>query len=554
MEHSTAGPTSAEALMRSLQTYSEAGTSVLQLRTREPIRAALTLRESLLDTSNTTYNEWDCVNGLRTFTRENIATGWVQSPNPEDFAAALGKPLDLLRDTNSVIHAQREKIHYFAFVDAGPYFENNPYLQELIQLYGAFLPTSNVCIILITGSSSLSQVNPASYSIIELAVPTAPELEVILRRTVTNAEESFPDGSDFEEADYARISLMGLGLTLAEFENHANVSVIRCSDADSNILLAEEMLAGVSAGKTEVVRQSDILELTTTEDIADVGGMDRLKEWVRQRAGCYSDEAREFGIEPPKGMVLVGVPGVGKSLVGKAVASVLGTPLVRLDFGRVFSKYVGDSEGRVREALSMVESMAPICLLVDEIDKGLGGAGGSGDSGTSMRVLGTFLTWLQEVKAPIFVITTANRVSGLPPELLRRGRFDAIFSATMPTESERREVLTIHLRKRDRDIADFSAAEITAFIAKSSGYVPAEIESAVKDGLISAFHEKVDLSMSHILKALDIMVPLSKSAKANIDEIIAWSRDNATPVNYTEQEKSATTGAQPTRRRMIKRN
>jgi SpoVK/Ycf46/Vps4 family AAA+-type ATPase len=180
----------------------------------------------------------------------------------------------------------------------------------------------------------------------------------------------------------------------------------------------------------------------------------------------------------------------------------------------------------------MVENMAPCVLFVDEIDKGLGGAaGGGGDSGTSSRVLGSFLTWLQENKAKVFTIVTFNRTNGLPPELLRRGRFDAIFSLGLPDDNERREVLEIHLRKRGHDIAELG--DLSEYLRESSGYVPAEIESVVKDALITAWSEgKKPLEMRHIVAALKSMVPLSVSRKEEMDAMIAWAANNATPVNY----------------------
>jgi SpoVK/Ycf46/Vps4 family AAA+-type ATPase len=191
----------------------------------------------------------------------------------------------------------------------------------------------------------------------------------------------------------------------------------------------------------------------------------------------------------------------------------------------------------------MIEGMAPVALFVDEIDKGLGGAGGGGDSGTSSRVLGSFLTWLQECKAPVFTVVTANRVDGLPPELLRRGRFDQVFSVGMPGAEARREVLEIHLRKRNRNIAQFKEEDLLRFDKASMNYVPAEIESAVKDAIIAAFNggvKSTKLSMNHIVSALEEMVPMSKSHKATVDRIIEWARDHATPVDYEESASAAT--------------
>ncbi len=223
------------------------------------------------------------------------------------------------------------------------------------------------------------------------------------------------------------------------------------------------------------------------------------------------------------------VHNTGKSLVAKAIASELGVPLVRLDFGKVFNSLVGESERRIRTALKMVESMSPVVLFADEIDKGLGGIGGSGDSGTSSRVLGSYLTWLNDCTFPVFNLVTANNVTGLPPEMLRRGRFDAIFSTTLPNARERREVLKIHLSLRGRKISSFPTDEVMDIVEMSEGYVPAEIESAVKDALVDAFSEGVEMSMAHVKAALQAMVPLSKSFARQMQDMSEWAKANATP-------------------------
>lgn len=531
-------------LMQSIHKLADAGGSVIQVRTREPTRAALVLRKHLLG-SDTPYKEWDCVNGFRTFTKENYTDHKV-SGGSEDFLSALTKPLEELRNPTSVVMAQPTKIHFFVYVDPQPFLPNNPLAIELLQQYAAILPSTNVCTILVTPEMTLPDVPVGTMLVADLPTPGPEELSEVLRRTLDSAvsnTQSFPDGSSFTDEDIRRVAYLGLGLSLYEFETYAAISIIDASLEGEQSIRVERLMEGIGAGKTAVVRQSEILELTHTEDIENIGGMQRLKDWLDARSACYSDGAKEFGIEAPKGMVLVGVAGTGKSLAAKVTASVLGVPLVRLDFGRVFSKYVGDSESRVRAALKMVEGMAPCALFVDEIDKGLGGAGGGGDSGTSSRVLGSFLTWLQECKAPVFTVVTANRVDGLPPELLRRGRFDQVFSVGMPTAAERREVLRIHLRKRGRDIDDFSGPELQRFDEASNDYVPAEIESSVKDAIIAAYNggkKSKNVSMDHIVHALKDMVPMSKSHKETVDRIIAWARENATPVSYPNETAPAT--------------
>lgn len=557
MSSSSDSRNSETALMQSIHKLSSAGGSVIQVRTREPMRAALVLRKHLIG-GDAPYKEWDCVNGFRVFTRENLSEHKVVGDGA-DLLAALTVPMEELRKPSSEIYRQTDKTHYFVYVDPHPYITNNFLAAELLQQYATILPSTNVCTILVTPEVTLPEVPVGTVLIADMPTPGPEELVAVLRRILKdrNTLSYFPDGCSIEDDDYERIAYLGLGLSLFEFETYAAIAVIEATESKESELRLEHLLEGVAKGKTAVVRQSEILELTHTEEIDNVGGMQRLKKWLEARADCYTDEARSFGIEPPKGMVLVGVPGTGKSLAAKATASRLGMPLIRFDFGRVFSKYVGDSESRVRSALKMVEGMAPVVLFVDEIDKGLGGAGGGGDSGTSSRVLGSFLTWLQECKAPVFTVVTANRVDGLPPELLRRGRFDQIFSVGLPDADTRKEVLDIHLRKRKRTVDDIEESDMLRFVEASKDYVPAEIESAVKDALIAAFNgsnkrNKTKL-IDHIITALQDMVPMSKSHKESVDRIVAWARDNATPVD-SDTPKVAVAGStarilrQPVRR------
>lgn len=530
---------SEDSLMTELLKLSSAGGSVIQIRTREPIRAAVTLRKHLIGTDSP-YREWDICNGFRVYTKENFTDFRVSSAGgKDDFVTALEVPIAELRNTNSQVNADPEQVHYFVYLNP-QHFMNNPYVTELVTQYAAVLPTTNVCLIFITNDAPLQGVPLGDTLVTDFNTPNAAELSEALTRVVEESlkqEESFPDGSDLTQEDIARIAHMGLGLTHSEFEAYAAITLVDAGESGDRMITADRLLAGIGKGKTAVIRQSEILELTTTTDISEVGGMQRLKDWVQQRSNAYSKEAKDFGVEPPKGAALVGVPGTGKSLVAKAIASVFEVPLVRLDFGRVFSKYVGDSESRVRAALKMVESMAPCVLFVDEIDKGLGGAGGGGDSGTSSRVLGSFLTWLQECKAPVFTMVTANRVDGLPPELLRRGRFDQIFSVGMPGTDARREVFRIHLQKRGRKLEDFSAADIESLLAASNNYVPAEIESAIKDAITIAFNDQTTdvLEARHIIDALRNLVPMSKSHAEAIARIVDWSEVNATNVEYTDK-------------------
>lgn len=517
------------AVMADIFKLSDAGASVIQIRTREPVRTALILRKNLVDGEETTYREWDAINGFRVFSAED-ATDNTKDGGKEDFFAALGAPMSELRNKGSRVYSDDKKVHYFVYINPQPFMEN-PFVIELVQQYAAILPSTNVCVILVTPETTLSSIPPGNILVGDMRTPTVHELAATLNSMLDNSLSDFTEPTDIGEDDVMELCQLGLGLTLFEFETYAALAIVGAAINRAPQFTKDMLRAGIAVGKTEVVKQSEILELYPTISMDEVGGMQRLKDWLNSRKDCYSDEARDFGIEPPKGVVTVGVPGSGKSLVAKAIATVFGVPLVRMDFARVFSKYVGDSESRVRAALKMVEAMAPCVLFVDEIDKGMGGAAGGGDSGTSSRVLGTYLTWLNDCKAPVFNMVTANKVEGLPPELLRKGRFDQIFSVGMPNRVERLEVLHIHLRKRGHDIG-FDKMQNARFIAKSDGYVPAEIEQSVRDALILAFNAGEALGMEHIIAALEGMVPMSKSNAAQISAILEWATNNAVPVNY----------------------
>ena len=520
---SDANRDSVEDFSKKFYTLLDAGAGVIQVRTHEVLRAALEIRK-LGIADGFSVREWDIVNGFRDFDEHSHGSLVGQGDGNINPSGAFMSPLDQLRDKS-----QQGVKRYYVYVNFHPFMES-PDIQQLVTLYTYTLPASNTPVIIITPDIPLTVENETILSL-HFDPPGFKELRTSLETVIEQVKEDFDDGIQLDDDDISRICYVGAGMTKNAFDMYASLAVVEAGRQGRTSISAEEIATGVAVGKTEVVNQSEVLELYPPTDIKNVGGLDNLKDWIKKRKGCYSDEAREFGIEPPKGIVLVGVPGTGKSLVAKAVASEFGIPLVRLDFGRVFNSLVGASESRMRQALRQVENMAPVVLFADEIDKGLGGIGSGGDSGVSSRVLGSFLTWLQDCKKPVFVMVTANNVNGLPPEMLRRGRFDAIFSTTLPSPHERREVLRIHLKLRDRDISDFDVDEVDRLIQQLDGYVPAEIESAVKDALVDAFSAGEDLTLSHIAEAVRVMVPLSKAFKEQIARMADWAENNATPAS-----------------------
>src|SRR5206468_126389 len=251
------------------------------------------------------------------------------------------------------------------------------------------------------------------------------------------------------------------------------------------------------------------------EDFASVGGLSVLKDWLNKRAVAFTSEARAFGLPAPKGILLLGVQGCGKSLCAKAVSRLWQLPLLRFDMGRMFGSLVGSSEENVRRAIAVAESIAPAVLWVDEIDKAFVGSQSSGvtDGGTTARVFGTFLTWLSEKSAPVFVVATANDVSQLPPELLRKGRLDEIFYVDLPSALERTEIFRIHLAKRGREPANF---DLDALVESSPEFSGAEIEEAIISALYDAFYARQELATEHILGGLSQTVPLARTMAEKI--------------------------------------
>ena len=276
--------------------------------------------------------------------------------------------------------------------------------------------------------------------------------------------------------------------------------------------------------KKEMLRKDGVLEYVSPEEnLAEVGGFKHLKAWLAKRKKAFTPEAKTFGLEPSRGILLLGVQGSGKTLVARAVAREWGLPLLKMEPARLFDKYIGETEKSLDRALRTAEHMAPCVLMIDELEKSLSyNAGGDADAGLSKRVFGRLLAWLQDRKAPVFVVATSNDIGQLPPELTRKGRFDEIFFVDLPNADERREIFAIHLRKRKRDPRLFDLAELAA---ASQGFSGTEIEQAVVAALYTAFSRGVEVTSAIIVEELKATKPLSVTRAESIDALRAWARD-----------------------------
>jgi len=251
-----------------------------------------------------------------------------------------------------------------------------------------------------------------------------------------------------------------------------------------------------------------------------VGGLDNFKEWLNLRAEAFSPAAREYGLPYPKGVLLVGIQGTGKSLAAKTVANEWNLPLLRLDFGRLFASLVGQSESRVRKMIQIAEALSPCVLWVDEIDKAFAGAQSSGDSGTTSRVLSTFLTWLSEKTSPVFVVATANNIEMIPPEIIRKGRFDEVFFLNLPTKEERKEIFKVHLGKaRQKRIEEF---ELTLLSELSKDFSGAEIEQVVIEAMRLGFSKGKEFNNEDILTSIQRLVPLARTKNKELNLLKEW--------------------------------
>ena len=420
----------------------------------------------------------------------------------------------------------------FIFKDFHPFLtKNNFAIIRKLKEIALHLKNSFKTIILISPVMEIPTELDKEITVLNYPLPSRDDLSDLLDKIVADVKQFAQVVVDLDEPGRERLLQAALGLTLGEAEN-----------VFAKIIVKDERLSGddvneVFAEKQQIIRKSGLLEYyATSESFANVGGMSVLKEWLDKRAIAFTKEARAFGLPPPKGILMLGVQGCGKSLCAKAVSNQWQLPLLRFDMGRMFGSLVGSSEENVRRAIAVAESVAPAILWVDEIDKAFAGSQGSGasDGGTTARVFGTFLTWLSEKTAPVFVVATANDISQLPPELLRKGRLDEIFFVDLPTRDERVEVFRIHLNKRGRDAARF---DLEALGEGSKDFSGAEIEEAINSALYDAFYAGQDITTEHVLTALAQTVPLAKTMDEQISRLRSWAEGRARNASLARAHK-----------------
>ncbi len=471
-------------------------------RVEESIRRVLADREKAAAdkgrTLKTKVYTWSVTEGMRIGTEQQ------------------GDSNDPLKALKFVLEAKKDERAVFILRDLHPYTKNPEVVRRLRDLARNLKETTKT-VFLISPVLVIPPELDKEIAVVEYPLPELSEIGTILDRVLSMVPgKAAPSGIERQ-----RIVEAALGLTADEAENVFAKSLVQTGQFDIDVILSE---------KERIVRKSGVLEFFSTHETMDnIGGLDELKSWLKKRQTAFSEEARAFGLPRPKGILMLGIPGGGKSLTAKAVGASWRLPLLRLDVGKVFAGIVGSSEENMRRAIQMAEAVAPSILWVDELEKGFSGTGSSNnsDGGTAARVFGSFITWLQEKTSPVFVIATANNVDELPPEMMRKGRFDEIFFVDLPSLPERREICAIHLKRRGRDPAGF---DLDLLAQKSDGMTGAEIEQAVVSALFDEYDKHGTagvLTTDGVVHSLVETVPLSRTMKEKIAALRNWCRTRA---------------------------
>ena len=491
-----------------LETLIRARYPILYIITSEEMRVQNLILEAARKRQKKIF-EWSCSTGIVP------AGSSIQSQKSRN--AATRDPLLAL---DQVIDHVEPAL--FIFKDFHPFLSraNFAIIRKLKEI-ALHLKNSFKTIILVSPVLEIPTELEKEITVLNYPLPVREDLNELLDKIIADVRQFKQVDIDLDEPGRERLLQAALGLTLGEAEN-----------VFAKIIVKGERLSGedvpeVLAEKQQIIRKNGLLEYyAAAENFDHIGGLAVLKDWLSKRAVAFSSEARAFGLPPPKGILMLGVQGCGKSLCAKAVSNQWQLPLLRFDMGRMFGSFVGSSEENIRRAIAVAESVAPAILWVDEIDKAFAGtqASGATDGGTTARVFGTFLTWLSEKTAPVFVVATANEISQLPPELLRKGRLDEIFFVDLPTRDERIEVFRIHLTKRGRQVAAFN---LEALAEASGDFSGAEIEEAITSALYDAFSGRDEITTGHVLAAIAETVPLAKTMDEQIKHLRTWAAGRA---------------------------
>ncbi|MGF1495145.1 MAG: AAA family ATPase [Microcoleaceae cyanobacterium] len=466
---------------------------LIYIPTLEEERAESAIQDWARQQSNRAVHVWDFVEGY-------------QGGNPEDAGAGRRNPLQALEQIEKFSNSATE---IFVLRDFHRFLEDVSVARKLRNL-GRRLKSQPKTIVILSPQISIPEDLSQVLTVLEFPLPDRTEIQQEIEQLLQAT------GQRLEPLALDEIVRSFQGLSMERIRRIWAKAIVthgefRIDDLD---LILEE--------KRQAIRQTQILDFYPAQtEISDIGGLDNLKDWLLRRGGAFSEQARQYGLPYPRGLLLVGIQGTGKSLTAKAIAHHWHLPLLRLDVGRLFAGLVGESESRTRQMIQLAEALAPCVLWIDEIDKAFAGFDGKGDSGTASRVFGTFITWLAEKTSPVFVVATANNVQALPPELLRKGRLDEIFFVGLPSQEERKAIFEVHLSKvRPAQIKTY---DLEALANETEAFSGAEIEQVIIEAMHLGFSQGQDFATEDILKAAKQIIPLAQTAQEQVEFLQNWA-------------------------------
>jgi ATP-dependent 26S proteasome regulatory subunit len=473
----------------------------LLLKARYPIIYVTTIEEDRLE-----YTIRNCIkkNGNRGIYIWDFVEGYINNPNNNGLAKR--NPLQALEFIEKI---QPETPAIFLLKDFNRFLNDVSVSRKLKNLI-RILKTQPKTLIIVATEVNIPNEFIDTITILEFQLPQLNEIKQELDRLVNSLNQKI-ENNVFESLIN---SCQGLSLERIRRVLSKIIALHKTLDERAIDLILKE--------KRQIIYQTQVLEFCLSDNtIADIGGLTNLKNWLTQRAKSFSNRAKNYGLPAPRGLLLIGIQGTGKSLTAKAIANDWQLPLLKLDFGRLFGGIVGESEMKIRQMIQIAETLAPCILWIDEIDKTFGQINSKGDSGTTSRVLGTFITWLSEKTAPVFVVSTANNFDVLPVELIRKGRFDEIFFIGLPLEDERKLIFTVHLSKlRPDSWKDFN---IDILSQESKNFSGAEIQKSIIEGMHIAFNENREFTTNDIRRGLQETIPIAKMNFEEIESLQNWA-------------------------------
>jgi len=485
----------------------QAGNPIISIETPDEPRATELVRATA-DSLALPLFEWTVTTGLR-----------EARPQPGKTVVESGKvPAALAYLKDSAYPA------VYLFKDLGALCKDPQVVRWLRDLY--FTPSSRLWTLILIDAMGLPPDVRRLTVPFDVGWPDEDELSEVVRKTFQEAKRrSLVD----IQANLTKREMEQLVQTLRGLTAEEAGRIVAGAIYDDNVLDGADLPRVVDAKRNRLGTMGCLESIMADVAPEEIGGLDNLKAWLAQRRGGFTHRAREFGLDPPRGILLLGVQGCGKSLCAKVVASAWRMPLLRMDPGVLYQKFIGESEARLREALDQAESMAPVILWIDEIEKAFASASAeSVDGGLSQRMFGTLLSWMQDHRQPIFIVATANNITQLPPELMRKGRFDEIFFIDLPGPEQRTTIFAVHLRKRRRDPDLF---DLDRLASASEGYSGSEIEQAIVAGMYAAFAAGTDLGTDHLVEALRATQPLSVLMRERVEQLRAWAKNRCVPAD-----------------------